>query len=92
MQNQKYILNKNIKTAVTDTELYIMNNGEYYVLNVTGKLIYTYLLSGMTSHEIIDKLYTVYSSEVERSELENDCELEINALIDSNIITEVINV
>lgn len=90
MKNKDFIVNDKAKIAETENEVYIMFQGEYYVLNDTAKLIWTYITSGVPVKEIPGLLYNAFGGEMDQSVLRQDCADLIEGLLAEKILLETV--
>jgi hypothetical protein len=88
MKSKDFIVNDKAKVAETENEVYIMFQGEYYVLNDTAKLIWTYITDGVPVKEIPELLYNAFGGEVDQNVLQQDCTELIEGLLSENILLE----
>ena len=88
MNNKVFLVNDKAKVAETESEVYIMFRGEYYVLNDTAKLIWTYITDGVQVNEIPGLLYNAFGGEMDKNVLQQDCTELIEGLLSKNILLE----
>lgn len=90
MKNKDFIVNDKVKIAETDNEVYLMFQGEYYVLNDTAKLIWTYIAGGVSVKDIPGLLYNAFGGEIDQNILRQDCADLIEELLSENILLETV--